>query len=417
MIQKWINTNCLPKDSRGKINWANSAGLKIEFKYDTISGYLKILKYEHSKDSAVIYIDGYTNENGVSIKIDSLRNCAFGKIFKKPIAETNPELLQYFVDKKDAYKYTSHSGKRVELMCPNCGNKKYNIIEKLVENGFSCSVCSDGLSYPNKFMYHILSQLGVKFINEVSARTDGFHWIINGYRYDFYFDANNKRYFIEMDGAFHYKNIFLNTYDQNQADETKNQIAQSHNIHMIRINCNYCGVSNRFQFIKEQILISELNNIFDLSIINWDAANQYSLSSKIIDVINLWNSGVKFTKEIANQVNLSVSTVVSYLKIGNNIGLCKYNLELAEINRKEAALMAVSKPLLLLKDNIEVGIFRSASELERKSYTLYGKRIMKCHISEVLRGDRKQTCGYTAKEITYEEYERLVPQFANTVQN
>jgi hypothetical protein len=411
IIQKWINVDKLPHDVCGNIDWVHSVGIDIEFQYGQINSYLRILQYEHKKSSVIIYIDGYTDLVGKRISVDSLRGCRLGYILKRPIYDTNPELIKYLVNIEDAYRYPSHSGIKVKTRCPICGAEKYKQIGKLTNRGFSCNICSDGLSYPNKFMYNILKQLGIKFQNEISKMTTGFNWITNGCRYDFYFETSNNKYFLEMDGAFHYKNIFLNSYDQQQIDKFKDIIAIEHHIDMIRINCDYPELTSRFQFIKNQILNSELYNLFDLSVVDWNMANRYAINSMVVKVANLWNDGNKSTKEIATITNISTSTVVSYLKIGNEIGLCEYTEKVAEENRKHLAIKSTAKPLALFRNNIQIGVFQSASELERMSEDLYGKRIMKGHASEVCRGDRQQTCGFTMKYITQEEYEQLILQF------
>ena len=49
-----------------------------------------------------------------------------------------------------------HSGKNIVLPCPNCGKLKSVKPCNLVNYGFGC-ICGDGQSFPNKFMYNVLS--------------------------------------------------------------------------------------------------------------------------------------------------------------------------------------------------------------------------------------------------------------------
>ena len=69
---------------------------------------------------------------------------------------------------------------------------------------------------------------------------------------------------------------------------------------------------------------SKLNNIFDLSLIDWDILSKDCLKSKVIEVCNIYNSGIKNTVEIARILGIDNSTVSDYLKRCNETGLCEY---------------------------------------------------------------------------------------------
>ena len=114
---------------------------------------------------------------------------------------------------------------------------------------------------------------------------------------------------------------------------------------------------------------------------------------------------------------MSVDVVSNYLKLAGEIGLCTYNQEHAKDLFKQTVAKRFSKPIMLFKDNVIINVFPSAIELDRCSMTMYGKHLMSQHISEVCRGERKQTGGFTMKYITYQEYEQLAPQFKQTIQN
>ena len=44
---------------------------------------------------------------------------------------------------------------------------------------------------------------------------------------------------------------------------------------------------------------------------------------KIIKAVNLYNDGYK-TKEIANILNANKTTIVDWIKVGDELGLCSY---------------------------------------------------------------------------------------------
>ena len=98
-------------------------------------------------------------------------SCCCGRTVVKginDISTTAPWMVKFFSNKNDAYKYTCGSNKKIKTKCPDCGNEKYMIINNLFKKGFSCNKCSDGFSYPNKFMFNVLEQLNEEFVSECS---------------------------------------------------------------------------------------------------------------------------------------------------------------------------------------------------------------------------------------------------------
>ena len=86
----------------------------------------------------------------------------------------------------------------------------------------------------------------------------------------------------------------------------------------IVIDCRY----SEFKWLKENVF-KELNNIFDLSDINWNKLWFNCQSSLVVQSWDLWNKG-KSTKEIALILNIGKTTVNRYLHKGNEIGKCKF---------------------------------------------------------------------------------------------
>ena len=327
IIQKWINLDSLPHDKRGRVQWKQSVGLEVDFVYGDLCGVLKILKCEKNTDTAVVFIDGYTGKNGKTICVDQLKTCSIGGILRQTISVTNPELVKYFLHSEDTHKYSAHCGKKVKMICPVCGAIKEQVIEHLTDRGFSCPVCSDGISWPEKFMYNVLKQIKIQFAREITNKRCGFEWADN-YRYDFYFELDDEKYFIEMDGGFHFSDAF-NSYKYAQATDTiKNTLAKEHGINIIRINCDYKDVEQRFHFVKNSIIHSDLNSLLDLDKVDWDQANRDAVNSYIIETAKMWNSGVYDKKQIAKILDVSVCAVKKYLLLATEAGICNYDKEL-----------------------------------------------------------------------------------------
>lgn len=242
------------------------------------------------------------------------------------IWDTHIELAKLLLNPEDGYKYTKCSNKRVDWKCPNCGNiiKNKTIIE-VHYYGLPCPKCGDSISYPNKLMFSILSHLDINFETEKI-----FKWckyIINNKnmsgRYDFYFTYDNQEYVVEMDGYFHFNDNQMNgqTKENSQKiDIIKDNLAVLHNIIPIRVNCQ----ESNLEYIKKEIIKSKLNNIFNLSIIDWQECERLALSSFKIQACELWEI-YHDPKIVAKIMKRSRRTIIRWLKSCTLAGICNYN--------------------------------------------------------------------------------------------
>jgi hypothetical protein len=247
---------------------------------------------------------------------------------------TNPNLAKLLVNVEDGYGYTQKSNKRLDWKCPDCGeiikNKKISDVNR---SGLVCLKCSDGKSYPNKFMFNVLYQLkNLKTIEDFEAEKifDWFRYEFKGKLrkgfLDFYFEVNHKKYGIEMDGGFHGKDNKMNGQTKEESkfiDDEKDKLCRKHNIKIIRIDCE----KSELEWIKNNIMLSELPNFlnFNESNIDWSQCHKYALSSLVKVACEIWNSGIKNTKEISNIIKISQGIIITYLKQGDKINLCNYD--------------------------------------------------------------------------------------------
>ncbi|MDY4145075.1 MAG: hypothetical protein SOY54_02470 [Bacilli bacterium] len=333
------------------------------------------------------------------------------------IDKSAPWMMQYFVNTEDVYKYTYGSNHKSLMRCPRCGYERIRSIHLLHEKGFACPKCSDGISYPNKFMFNMLEQLKISFLYEVSKTHLGFEWV-DKYKYDFYFETiDGQKYFIEMDGHFH--EVFEET---KQRDDIKDRLAQQHNIQVIRIPCNYN--KNRFNFIKNSILNSILPHIlkFTESDIDWYQCDKESNSSLLIEACNLWTSGTHSALEISHKLHVCRCTISTYLKRGQKLGLCDYDPQ-AEIHK--ALQMATCKdvqnkkckPIAVFNNSGITHIFFSAKEFSEMSKVIFGVHISRAMITNVCKGLYTSSMGLTFKYITKSEYEYYYNVFKGNVNN
>lgn len=251
--------------------------------------------------------------------------CQNKKVVKgiNDIATTNPEFLKYFCDITDAYKYTVKSGKTINFKCPKCGTVKKMRIYNLYYNGFTCPKCSDGISYPNKFSRSFLEQLPITNVKYEFRPT----WA-KQYFYDNYFEYNNTKYILEMDGSFHYKDIKFSSTSHSDLekvqfkDSEKDFLAKQNNIVVIRIDSRN---SNK-DYIKDNIYKSLLSQIFDLSIIDWDLCDLQARNSLLFSVCNDYEQNeCQDTFKLAEKYSLDRTTVQRYLRTGYHLGFCLYS--------------------------------------------------------------------------------------------
>jgi len=238
------------------------------------------------------------------------------------IITTHPELVRYFVNKEDTYKYSYGSQEKVNIICPNCKHIKNMYISSLVKHGMSCPKCGDGISYPEKFMFSLLEQLlNDNFQAQLSKTT--FIWCDN-YKYDFYIQLING--IIETNGIQHYKefNRSQSLKEIQENDKIKKQLAKDNNIeNYIIIDCRY----SELEWIKSSIMNSELPTLlnFKEEDIDWLKCHECGLSSLVKEACDLWNKGMDNVLLISNKLKLSRSTITRYLKQGTILGWCNYD--------------------------------------------------------------------------------------------
>lgn len=236
---------------------------------------------------------------------------------KPKIYVTHPQFVEWMADKDDAKKYSYGCTIKIDWICPNCGSLVKNIsIAKLISRKrVPCKICSDGISYPNKYMNSLLTQLGEKFIQEYMP-----NWI-KPKRYDFYIPS--KRLIIEMDGNIGHGN---KTFDGRSPEETlnidnyKDDIAKQHGLEVIRINC----VESDSDFIKNNILNSKLSTLFNLNNVDFLLCNKFAYSSLKMKVCSIWNQYHEM-ENILQETKLPRVTIIKYLKDCCKYGLCDYN--------------------------------------------------------------------------------------------
>lgn len=268
--------------------------------------------------------DGYINNVNESnlTKGSGCPVCSNRAIMKgaNDLATTRPDYIKYIVNKEDTHKYGKSSNKKVMMVCPDCKTERMFSINMLDKLGKLPCKCSDGISYPNKFVMSLLEQLGIKFNTEKR-----FKWLPNRY-YDFY--IKDLDLIIEAHGEQHYvqtnRKGGRSLEEETKNDKLKKDKAIEHDIeNYIVIDCR----TSEREFVKASILKSGLPFLlgFDESDIDWSKCDKFALGNYAKHVCKLWDSGeFNTTTELCDYLGVS-KNATRYLKKGTEYGWCHYD--------------------------------------------------------------------------------------------
>ena len=399
------------------------------FKYNIgdIVDDLEILKYVRMKNCNARFgylvkciHDGYIYE----IRADVLNShktrrcpvCSNKKIIKdiNSVSATNPELVRWFKNKNDADNISRHSTQYSLFKCPYCGNEFKYQLNAIPEGQDPPCRCKKDISYAEKMMKNIFDQLNIDYIYQLSKKH--FMWC-KKYRYDFYFVLNGNQYIVEMDGGLGHGNVnFIGESDTKgkQVDNIKNDLANQHNITLIRIDCFYKTLEDRFEYIKNNILLSDLKNILNLSSIDWNEVKTCSDSSLLYQVCKLYNENYTIT-DIIKELKIGKTTVLRKLRTGASVGIVDYNPKTEYqnyINSKyNGSQLGRAIPIKVYKDNNLIGIFCSISNFKKNASSVIGEKVDRHLISQALKNGTtyksKYTFSYTSKEEYLNYYQKL----------
>jgi len=290
------------------------------------------------------------------------------------------------------------SDKKQIFICPDCGSEKEISPITLIRHGLACPKCSDGISYPNKFVFGILSQLNIKFKTE-----EIFDWAKDK-RYDFYIPSMNI--IIEANGVQHYDETTRgrSLKEEFANDELKGKLALKNGIESekyIPIDCR----ESEMKWIKGNVLDSNLVNFFDLSNINWVECHKYACKSLVETVCNLWNEGLYDTKKIGEVLKLSKPTVISFLKKGKETGICSYDAkeELRKCGMNTGGLGLNKKKVICVTTN---KIFDSLT-MAGKSIEISDNGIRSCCRGRNKSAGKHPITGEKLVWMYYDEYLKL----------
>lgn len=233
------------------------------------------------------------------------------------IATVAPWMIPWFKDQDIPYTHTVTSKRKVDLICPHCGSevKDKSIFNTYYYRKVVCPNCSDGISYPERFLSNVLTFCGVDFEFHKT-----FPWSDNR-EYDFYIKKLNM--IVETHGKQHYTNTWSTGVDKNctmpiqDNDAYKEELAKANNIqYYVILDCQ----KSDHVYIENSIKSSILHSYFDFSNVNWQDIGVKSSKSVFMNVIDCCRTGM-LKAEILDMFKISDYTYYRYLKKAKKLGL------------------------------------------------------------------------------------------------
>ena len=314
--------------------------------------------------------------------------CCSGKIVVggiNDIPTTAPWMVQYFQGGyEEAKKYTKSSNQKIHPICPDCRNikDKSMIVSTIYSNHSIACSCSDKKSYISKYMFNLLKQLNLDFKTEERYDWCKFFNIFKKVEsfgiYDFVLE--NHKLIIETDGGWHKKNNTKSGQTKEESiflDNQKDKLANEHGYKMIRISDD----GN----VKQNILNSDFNILFDLSKIDWLKCEEFAYCNLVKIACDYWNNNSNLTtSDLGKIMGYDYATIRKWLKQGNKLEWCIYDVNKELDKNAKKIKEKICKTIKCIDDN---RIFNSIVEAS-KYY-----KISATSISLVCGGKRKTAKG------------------------
>lgn len=310
---------------------------------------------------------------------------------------TNPELAKMLLNPEDGFKYTHWSGQKIDWKCATCSN---NINNKRISDtnskGVICPRCSDGISFPERFMYELLKEKSIEFVYDRKQK-----WS-KTLRYDFYIPSLST--IIEVHGKQHYEEGFecyggRTLQEEQENDRYKYELAMENGISKyVIIDAQESTVSHISKSINESVLTDIIGESIDFNEIGKKASK-----SMVKVACDIWNLGTSTILGIAEKMGLDSSTIRIYLKRGVEIGWCDYCPKEAMRENGVSAAKSRRRPIIQLDEYFKfIHEWNSATEAGKSL------KIPRGNIPFACTGKRHTVSGFTW--MYKEDYEKMIKE-------
>jgi len=220
---------------------------------------------------------------------------------------------------------------KLKWKCLKCGKIFKRGWDSIHQGIILCPICSDNISYRNKFIYSFFNQLNEKYISEYSPDWAYVEYNnnpkLNGKKkYDIYLP--NKKEIWEVHGGQHYIEGFGKNFktarileEEQENDIIKKELIEKNGLKYIVVDAR----KSNMEYIKNSLLnLLEIQR-YDLSLIDWNKCHEFACNNLIKIACDLWCKGIKNPKDIGKIMQISRRTISNYLKMGNILDWCNYD--------------------------------------------------------------------------------------------
>ena len=137
-------------------------------------------------------------------------------------------------------------------------------------------------------------------------------------------------------------------------------------------------IYNICDYIRNNILSSTLNQLFDLSHIDWKLCDEFAQKNIVKEISTFYNNGNHDMANLRKSFCLSASSVRRYLKKGTELGWCNY---VTKNSQKIGATKRTHPVVIIDADNNVLYYFNSANKQLEQIKEITGKELVGSNIS------------------------------------
>lgn len=213
-------------------------------------------------------------------------------------------IRKYIIDIDDAKKITQNSRKKCKFKCPNCGFEKLMPVANLTNQGFKCNICSNKLSYPERFITAYLELKNIKYKYQHKEKS------LQNRIFDFY--LYELDIYLECHGIQHYdkNNIWYNHSVLQDMD--KRRWGKENNKQLVELDCRF----SEFDYIKNKVNESILPKIGNSDIKRIVEKIKNNETDNVKEVIELYKT-CKSSYVVSEKLKINHKKVLMILKQNN----------------------------------------------------------------------------------------------------